>query len=432
MVKHASSSPFSVLRHRTFATFWFAAVVSDIGTWMQAIAVGALVAKLTGKASSTGLITIAAFVPQGIISPIGGVLADRFDRRHMVLFSQSGQIAATTALGVALLADRPSVALLTTLVFLQGIIGAFGMPASQSLMPDLVPKDELLKAVSLGAVSWNSGRIVGSLLVALLGVWLSPSLIAFCNAASFVVFFFAILSVRRPFRAERHADTGFIEELRNGAIVLWRTPGCRYAVIALGLFQLTLVPWVGLVAIVAQERLGGDRQLASVLTMLHGLGAIAGSVLISWMFGAIGRPRALLVAFGTGIVALTVYSQVTDRRLAYLPVFVLGACTLSGFVGLSGVVQRDAPYAARSRILSIQGATLGTCYGIGVIVTGWLGDHIGLGSALALNAASAALLLGLSLIAGRRLWSIFGKGDPVSRRWERRLNERLDDVHPMP
>ena len=80
-----SSSPLTVLRHRTFATFWTAAVVSDIGTWMQSITVGVLVAHQTGKATATGLIGVAAFATQGIGAPIGGVLADRFDRRKMMM-----------------------------------------------------------------------------------------------------------------------------------------------------------------------------------------------------------------------------------------------------------------------------------------------------------------------------------------------------------
>ena len=411
-----------MLRNRNFATFWSAAVVSDIGTWMQAITVGVLVARLTGKATATGLIGVAAFATQAISSPIGGVFADRFDRRKMVIASLTAQIAVTAVLASVLTQDRPRIGLLTLLVAGQGLAGSFGMPASQSLMPSLVPREDLLKAVSLGAVSWNAGRIVGSALAALLGLWLSPAWIVTVNAASFGVLAVGIYSIKGTFKAPQIGDRGsFVSQFRVGARTLWDTPGCRFAVLGMIGMQLTLIAWVGLIPIVAQERLHGGRGLASAITVLQGCGALVGAGLAAWMVSLIGRPRTMVACGALGAVALLGYAQATNRWVAFPFVVVLGMCTLALFVCFGAIVQRDAPEHARARITSIQSAVLGSSYGIGVLASGRIADHIGLGPVLTANALLFTVLMLIAVGPLRRYWSVVGHGDPQSRRRERIL-----------
>lgn len=428
-----SSSPFTVLRHRAFATFWTAAVVSDVGTWMQSITVGVLVAQRTGKATATGLIGVAAFATQGIGAPIGGVLADRFDRRKMMISALSVQLLVTLALAAVLGSSNPSVGLLTALVAAQSLAGSFGQPAGQSLMPSLVPREELLKAVSLGAVSWNAGRIVGSALAAALGVWLSPAWVVTLNGLSFAVLIVAVASVRGTFRAPQVGERGsFVRQLRVGGRTMWETPGCRFAVISMVFLQTTLISWVGLIPIVAQERLHGGRGLASTITMLQGAGALVGASFAAMLVGAIGRPRTMVFFGSLGCLALLGYSQATNEWVAFPFVVILGCCTLSLFVCLGAVVQRDAPEHARARITSIQSAVLGTGYGVGVFVSGRLADRFGLGPVLAGDALLWGLVLLIAIGPLRRQWAVVGQGDPRSRRWERVLAERAATVRAAP
>jgi MFS family permease len=433
MSAEQSASPLTVLRHRAFATFWTAAVVSDIGTWMQSITVGVLVAHQTGKATATGLIGVAAFATQGIGAPIGGVLADRFDRRTMMMSALTMQLVVTFALAGTLAGSKPSVGLLTGLVALQSLAGSFGQPAGQALMPSLVPREELLKAVSLGAVSWNAGRIVGSALAALLGVWLSPAWIITLNGLSFAVLIVAVGSVRGTFRAPQVGERGsFVRQLRIGARTLWDTPGCRFAVIAMVFLQTTLISWVGLIPIVAQERLHGGRGLASTITILQGVGALIGASIAAVLVGAIGRPRTMVFFGSLGALALLGYSQATSAWAAYPFVVLLGMASLSLFVCLGAIVQRDAPEHARARITSIQSAVLGTGYGVGVFGSGRLADHFGLGPVLAGNALVWGFVLLVAVGPLRRHWAAVGDGDPRSRRWERVLAERAADARAAP
>ena len=423
--KRPSSSPLTVLRHRAFATMWTASVVSDTGTWLQAITVGVLVARLTGQASSTGLIGAAAFAMQGIGSPIGGVLADRFDRRKMFMGALAAQTLVTMVLAFVLTHPRPSVGMLAGLISLQGIAGAFGMPAAQSMMPSLVPRAELTKAVGLGAVSWNSGRIVGAGLAALLGLWMSPAWIVVINGLTFAALFVAIFTLRGSYKAAHVEERGsFLRQLRDGGRALWAVPGCRFSVCAMVFVQLTLVSWVGLIPIYAIKRLHGTRGLASAITTIQGAGAVIGAGVASWLVVKVGRPRAVVASSLVSAVALLGYALSTNRWVAFPFVFVLGMASIGVYVSLGSILQRDAPEHARARIVSIQTATLGVCFGSSVLLAGRLSDRFGLGIVHGVDAVVFGVGTLLSVFFLRSQWAVVGRGDPVSIGWERQRGRR--------
>ena len=159
-----SNHPFRPLRHRGVRLLLGASVVSDIGTWVQLIVVGSLVAADTGSAVQTGLVALATFMPQGIAAPVGGLLADRFDRRKVFANALLAQAAITSVLAVVLGFGVRSPLVLTLLILLGSAAGSLGSPSSAAMQPDLVPPDELMAMISLGVYSWNGGRIVGPLL----------------------------------------------------------------------------------------------------------------------------------------------------------------------------------------------------------------------------------------------------------------------------
>jgi MFS family permease len=417
--------PLTALRHRNFAIFWGAATISDIGTWMQLIAVGVLVAKITGKASATGLVSIAGFATSGLLAPAGGVLSDRFDRRKMLLGALAAQALVTTLIAFQTRPERPSVLVLTLLVSLQGAAGAVGNPAAQALIPAMVPREELLKAVSLLTVCWNSGRIFGSLLAAGLATWWSPSTIVAINAVSFMVLFVGVASARGEFRATPHSaderTTSLLQEFRIGAGELWRARGCRFAIVALFCIQSTIAIWVGLIPIYAQTVLGNSSGLASRLIALQGLGSIVGATFASALVTHIGRPRALV--FGATLCALSLvgYSQASGPLMAYPFAFCLGGGALIYFVLFGALMQRDAPEFVRARIMSIQQAVIGVTYGVSVVGAGVLGDHFGLRPVLLCSALLFAVMIAISAGPLRPWWSVVGKGDAPSLRWQRIL-----------
>ncbi len=408
-----SNHPFVPLRHRAVRLLWGAAVVSDIGTWVQLIVVGSLVAAHTGSAVQTGLVALATFMPQGIASPVGGLLADRYDRRKVFAWALVLQAMVTTVLAIVLGMGVRSPLVLTLLILVGSAAGATGAPSYAAMQPDLVPPEELMAMVSLGVYSWNSGRIVGPLLGTVLVIAVGPAWTIGFNAFSFVVMALAVSLVRRSFRPESSGGT-VRERLVDGYRALRVTPGCWHGVVLLILFNLTVVPFMGLIPIYVVVGYGGGTSMAGLVASAQGVGAILGGILITML--AIRFQRSLLV--GGAVVALSIALSVyaLSPNVAWLmaSATVLGAASSSMFISSSAIIQRDAPPHSRGRVMSIMQASMGVSYGIGLLFIGSIGDLVNLHVAFGVGAA--LLLVGFGLLTRRsRHWRRAIDGSEVVR-----------------
>lgn len=368
-----SNHPFRPLRHRAVRLLWSAAVISDIGTWVQLIVVGSLVAAGTGSAVQTGLVALATFMPQGIASPLGGLLADRYDRRKVFATALMVQASVTTVLAVVLGMGVRTPAVLTALILLGSASGATGAPSYAAMQPDLVPPEELMQMVSLGVYSWNSGRVVGPLLGSAMVLAVGPAWTIGFNAFSFVVMAVAVALVRRPFRP--HGSSGTIRErLLGGMQDMRSTPGCWHALVMLGLFNFTVVPFMGLIPIYVRAGFDGGTGLTGLVASAQGIGAIAGGIVVTVL--ATRYARSHLV----GWISIGVSVSLAAYALAPSDAWVIGIATVLGggwasmFITLSAVIQRDAPPASRGRVMSLMQATLGITYGSGLLFIGAMGD----------------------------------------------------------
>jgi len=384
-----SNHPFVPLRHREVRLLWGAAVVSDVGTWVQLIVVGSLVAAGTGSAVQTGLVALATFMPQGIASPVGGLLADRYDRRKVFAWALLLQAMVTVVLAVVLGMGVRAPAVLTLLILLGSAAGATGAPSYAAMQPDLVPPEELMAMVSLGVYSWNSGRIIGPLLGSVLVLAVGPAWTIGFNALSFVVMAGAVSLVRRPFRPHG-AEADLTATVRGRLLSGWRTmratPGCWHGVVLLVIFNLTIVPFMGLIPIYVNLEFGGGTGLTGAVASAQGIGAILGGVTITML--AARHRRSYLLARLVLVLSLALWNYALAPNMAWLIVgsAVLGACSASIFITSSAIVQRDAPSASRGRVMSIMQAAMGISYGIGLLFIGSIGDATNLRVAFAVGA----------------------------------------------
>ncbi len=395
-----SNHPFVPLRHRAVRLLWGAAVISDIGTWIQLIVVGSLVAAGTGSALQTGLVALATFMPQGIASPIGGLLADRYDRRKVFASALMMQAMVTTALAVALGLGVRTPAVLTMLILLGSAAGATGAPSYAAMQPDLVPPHELMQMVSLGVYSWNSGRVVGPLLGSVMVLVVGPAWTIGFNALSFVVMATAVTLVRRPFRP--HGAVGSVRErLLGGFQAMRSTPGCWHALVMLAVFNFTIVPFMGLIPIFVRAEFDGGTGLTGVVASAQGIGAIVGGILVTMLAARYGRSTLVgWVAIGVS-VALAAYALAPNQAWAIAIAMVLGGGWSSMFIALSAVIQRDAPLASRGRVMSLMQATLGISYGTGLLFIGIIGDLTNMRIAFGVGAAVGLVGFGLLTLRAR-------------------------------
>jgi MFS family permease len=391
-----SGNPFRPLRHRTVRLLWGGSVLSDVGTWVQLVVVGSLVARDTGSAFLTGLIALATFMPQGLAAPIGGLLADRFDRRHVFAAALAGQATATAALAVLLALGVLHPIALMGVILVSSMFGSAGGPAFSSMLPELVDEDELLPMVSLTVYSWNAGRIAGPLLGTVLALSVGPAWSVAFNAATFAVMSVAVLSVRRAFQPMAVAEGSIVQRLQRGWQAMRYTPGCRYGVAFTVLLNLCVAPFMGLIPFYATQVFDGGTGLAGAISATQGTGAIMGGVLAAVL---VARKSQAPVLFA-GVIALTVsyvaYALAPTALLAALGAGLLGAGSAAFFSTSMAVVQRDAPDAERGRVLAIAQGSFGFGYGIGIMWVGLLADLVG--ARWAFGAAALALATGFALI----------------------------------
>lgn len=408
-----SNHPFVPLRHKEVRLLWSAAVVSDIGTWVQLIVVGSLVAANTGSAVQTGLVALATFMPQGISAPFGGLLADRFDRRKVFALALMGQALVTSVLAVVLGLGVRAPAVLTVLILLGSGAGALGAPSYAAMQPDLVPPDELMAMVSLGVYSWNSGRMVGPLLGSVLVIALGPAWTIGFNAVSFVVLAVAVALVRRPFMP--HGDVDPDSSMRNRLADGWRTmratPGCWHGVALVVLFNLTVVAFMGLIPIYVRAEYHGGTGLTGAVASAQGVGAIIGGIVITVLGNRHSRSWLLTRIVWVLVLALGAYAAAPNTAWVIGCAAVLGGVSSSMFITASAIVQRDAPPHSRGRVVSIMQAGMGVAYGIGLLFIGSIGDAFNLHIAFGVGA--------LLMLAG------FGYMTIRSRHWREAVDGEL-------
>ena len=412
---HRRRGPLSVLRHRDFRRMWVANVVSDVGTWMQLVTVATLVAAKTGSALQTGLVAVATFAPQALTSPIAGVLADRHERRRLYLMILAAQAVGASALAFAVAAGA-SPRMLTLVVLCQGLIGSMANPVAAAILPELVPKRELLAAASLSSVSWNSGRIIGPMLAALSVAAIGPTWSIVANAVSFVFLFVSIASIRRKLIPLGGNDAGFVTRLRGGASAIYRSKPSLFAFAIAVATQFFIAPFIGLVPFYARQVLDGGQSDASILYVAVGVGALVGSLSLPWLVGRVGRPRTAVALLSLAIIALAVVANVKGRVGAVVGLGLLGGLYIPGFVGLSSVLPRDARPEERGRVASLFAASTGAAYSCGVVWMGALADRTSIRTSFTVGASVAAVLLGISVITANRHWRSVGRGDPASVR----------------
>ena len=377
-------------------------MVSVIGSWMQTVAVGALIVAHTGKATWAVVVAAGGFLPIGLLSPVGGALADRIPRRAALVMGNL--LAGAVALAIALLvAAGHSPELLTLLVTAQGAVSAMVGPFQQAILPDLVPQKEFLAAVSLNSAQFNLGRVIGPALAGVTIASFGYPVAFVANAASFLAVVVALFFIRLASPPGRAEQTGLLTSLRLGARATRAEPGCRAAIGTIALVGLSASPFIALVPVMAHRLThAGARGIASatgLLTTAQGIGAVVGALAIAPLAARFGRGRILIGSLAVLPPVLILYGFAPSLAFALPALFVVGLVYISVLSGLSTVVQLRAPAELRGRVLSLYLVALGVSYPIGSLVQGPVADSLG----LAWTTAVAGCLLAIALVLIRVL-----------------------------
>lgn len=340
------------LRHRNLRLFFGGQCVSLVGTWMQAVAQGWLVYRLTGSTAMLGLLGFLAQVPVFLFGILAGSLADRYPRRRIVLATQINAVVQATILAAVTLTGVVKPWMLLVLVGLLGLSNAFEIPARQALLGEIAGED-MPNALALNSSVVNGARAVGPALAGWVVAALGEGICFALNAVSFAGTIWALWVMDLPRAAEAPRPTSRRGHLLEGLAYAGRTPHVRALLALLGVTSFCALPYMSLLPALARDVLGGDARLLGALQGCAGLGALAGGVSLLLRRGLRGLGRR--VAFGATALGLGLGALALSRR----PLFACLALVLVGFgfltqaAGTMTLLQGFAPPQMRGRVMGL-------------------------------------------------------------------------------
>jgi len=363
---------------------------------METVAVGILVTEVTGLAVWATLVAAAGFVPNAFLGPIGGALADRIPRRRMLLGATLVQTVLAGVLTTLAALDAAEPWAVTLIVLASGCAGALGFPSYQSMMPDLVPREELTAAAALGAAQWNLGRVVGPALAGLVIAAGGYEWAFAINTVSFIAVIIAIAPLRLPVPKPKEGES-IPTAIKAGIGYAMRESGIRAVMAYLALNSLLAAPFIGLVPAVAKKIFHEGRTGTSVLVTAQGIGAVLMALLLGGLAARFGNRRVVLGALTLLPAALVLYAIAPTLELAAVAIFAVGFLYLGCLSSFTTIAQLRAPPEMRGRIMSGLMVLLGTLYPLGLLTQGALADEIGERA----TTAGAAVILAAALFLVR-------------------------------
>ncbi len=386
------------LRHRSFALLWAGAFASNIGTWMETVGVGILVTTTTHRAGWTGLVAAAAFVPNAILGPFGGALADRLPRKRVLITTTVVQIVLAATLTLLAATDTARPGLVTLIVLAAGCAMALGFPAYQALLPDLVPRDDLPGAVALSSAQWNLGRVIGPALAGIVIGFGGFEWAFGLNTLSFLAVVAVVASLRLPPPVPAK-EASIVAAIRAGARFASRDPGLRVVIGYMALNSFLAAPFIALVPAVALKLFHNEDVGTSLLVTAQGIGAVLMGLSLGSLFDRFGSRRVLFGVLGGLPVALVAYASAPNLAAGVVTIFVVGFLYLGALSSFVTIAQLRAPTELRGRVMSLLMMLLGALYPLGSVVQGAIADRVG----LRVTTAGAGVLMAVALLAARLL-----------------------------
>ncbi len=396
------------LRHRSFTLAITSSFVSSIGTWMQSVALGIYLTETTHNPLWLGLLTVSAWTPAIIGSPVGGVVADRWNRQRWIQLNNLVMAGTASALAVAALTRHLSPSIACYLAIGEGLCSSASWAAWQSLLPDLVERDEVLAAVSLSSAQFNLGRIIGPIFASVALVFGSVGICFLANAASFVFVLVVFSFVRTAPRPAPTTKLRFFAETLAGAKRAWQVKGCRNPILGIGAIAIVASPFIALVPAMAIIALHSGKVGTTWLVTAQGVGAVAGALTLPILAKRTSRLGVLRGSMYTLALALVAYAVAPDLVAAVLVMVVVGGAYMGALTGLNTSVQVHAPRAERSRILALYTLSLSIFYPLGAFVQADLARVVGVRPVTLGGALVLACVLGVTALVRPQFWREMG------------------------
>jgi MFS family permease len=385
--------------YRDFRVLWFGAFTSTVGTWMQKVAQSWLVFDLTKSSFFLGLDDFLGQLPILLLTLVGGVIADRHDRRRLLLGSQYVQMTTAFTLAGLILFGHVHVWHILTLSFIAGTAQAFGGPAYQSLIPTLVHKKDLPNAIALNSIQFNLARVFGPILAGF-AMTIGAAACFGLNGLSFLVVIAALMSLRiKHIRPTEHKP--MLQEMKGGIAYARSQPAIIGLTILAFLTTFLGLPLLTFLPVFTREIFHGDVNQFAHMMAFSGAGAVAGALVVAWLgkFRRMGLVLLLVqVAFGA-LVAAFALSRTWWWSCAIL--FLAGAALIVVFSMTASLVQLIVPDHLRGRVVSIYMVAFRGGMPLGSLASGYIASRTSAPAVLAVNGALVSVVALFFLMRGQ-------------------------------
>lgn len=395
---------FRALQYRNYRYYYLGQSISLIGVWVQNIAMGWLVYRLTGSALLLGTITFALQIPSLFITPFAGVLADRWDRRKTIMLTQTLSMGVAFALAWLTLTETITVGTIVVLAFVNGVVLAFDTPFRQSFVPDIITRrEDLANAIALNSSLYNLARFIGPPIGGILIALVGEGWCFFINGVSFVAVILALAAMQIAKKKRTRRFGSVVSQLREGMHYAWSFRSIRYLITLVALSSFFGLPFQALMPLFAAEILDGGSEMLGVLTGALGAGALTGAFFLAARknirtIPAVTFRTSLLFAVGLAIFALSSWTALSIAALA-----VTGFGMIVHFNSTNTLIQSIADEDKRGRVVSLYSLTFMGITPLGSLLAGSIADHIG----VPLTVFSFSLVcLFSALLFGRRAGTV--------------------------
>lgn len=378
---------FAALAIRNFRLYFTGQVVSVSGTWMQRVAQSWLVLELTGSGAAVGGVTAFQFLPILFLAPMGGLVADRMDKRKVMFVTQTlaGMIAAT--LGVLVLTELVQLWMVYGLALLLGLVGSFDNPVRSAFVMEMVGRSNLTNAIGLNSALVNTARIIGPAIGGILIVTVGIGACFLINAVSYGAMITALLVMRTHENENPEPEPRRRGQLREAWRYIRSEPVLRVPLVMMGVVGLLAYEFEVILPLFARFTFGGEADLFGTMFAAMGIGAVAGGLYTATRGER--RPRTLIRMTYVLGVSIGVASVMPVLWMALVALVFVGATTTIFLTFGSSVLQLHSIPEMRGRVLAVRAVAVLGARPIGAPIVGWIGERFGPRYGLGIGAVAA-------------------------------------------
>lgn len=393
------SSTFPALQSRNYKLYFSGQLFSLIGTWLQIVAEGWLVLKLTNSAFLIGLVAALATLPSLLFTLFGGVIVDRFPKRKILLITQSCAMVLALIYGTLTLLNVITIWEIGLLAFLLGLVGAVDAPARQSFVSEIVNKDQLPSAIALNSGAFNSARVIGPGIAGILIAITGPGGAFIVNGLSYIAVIIALLNMRLNKISVRKKQNAFTA-IKDGLSYSFAHPIIRTLIILTGISSIFGWSYTTLMPYIAHNKFHLDAAGLGSLYVATGLGALLATVIISIFSKKVSPVTFIIGGNMLFAVSLLLFSNIKNYHIALVLLFIAGIGLISQFSTINTTIQSLVKDEFRGRVMSIYVLMFLGLAPIGNFEVGWLSEKWGTDFAISFGAV-VVFISGLTIYLAR-------------------------------